>query len=71
MIVVCLLDPHRVMETEVYLDLAALGLAPDATFEVREQLTGQRWHWGARNFVRLTPEVPAHILTVHPIGAVG
>jgi len=68
-IVVCSLDPHTIRETEIRLDLAALGVADGEVFEVRDQLTGQRWRWGMRNFVRLTPSDPAHVLSVHRIGA--
>ena len=68
-LVVCSLDPDRVRETELTLDLSALGLAEDDVFEVRDHLTGQRWRWGMRNFVRLTPTEPAHVFSVHRIGA--
>ncbi len=49
----------------VHLDLAALGLEPGATFPVHDEMTGEDWHWGADNYVRLDPRVePAHVLTV-------
>ncbi|MBO0810630.1 MAG: alpha-1,4-glucan--maltose-1-phosphate maltosyltransferase, partial [Microlunatus sp.] len=51
-IVVCSLDPHQTVETEVYLDMAELGLDDHDVFWVYEELTGQRWRWGQRNFVR-------------------
>ncbi|MGO1973456.1 MAG: maltotransferase domain-containing protein [Propionibacteriaceae bacterium] len=60
------LDPFSPAETEVYLDLAALGLDPGEVFEVHDQLTGQGYRWGQRNYVRLTPDNPAHILVVRP-----
>ncbi len=64
-IVVVNLDPHAARATAVHLDLAALGLEPDATFPVRDEITGEDWHWGADNFVRLDPQQePAHVLTV-------
>ncbi len=64
-IVVVNLDPHATRETMVHLDLPALGLAPDATFTVHDEITGQDWQWGAHNYVRLDPHVePAHVLTV-------
>jgi len=63
-IVVTSLDPHQTVETEVYLDMAALGLDDHEVFWVHDELTGRRWRWGQRNFVRLTLEDPAHILTL-------
>jgi starch synthase (maltosyl-transferring) len=63
-IVVCSLDPHSVVESEIRLDAEALGLAPDAVYQVHDELTGQTWRWGQRAFVRLTHDDPAHILTV-------
>ncbi len=64
--VVCIvsLDPDNTVESEVHLDLTKLGLAPDAPLRVRDELTGATFTWGARNFVRLTPAQPAHILAV-------
>jgi starch synthase (maltosyl-transferring) len=67
-IVVVNLDPHATRETMVHLDLAALGLSPDAGFTVRDELTGAEWGWGEHNYVRLDPQVePAHILTVKDV----
>ncbi len=63
-IVVCSLDPHQVTETEVVLDMAELGLDDHDVFWVHDELTGRAWRWGQRNFVRLTLEDPAHVLTI-------
>ncbi len=60
------LDPARPQEGTTHLDLVALGLPWDATFTVRDELTGAdyRWH-GPHNYVRLDPEQqPAHIFSV-------
>ncbi len=65
-IVICSLDPNQTVESDVYLDLAWLGL-PGDTVELRDELTGATFTWGERNFVRLTPANPAHIL--HVLGA--
>ncbi|HQA30270.1 MAG TPA: DUF3416 domain-containing protein [Propioniciclava tarda] len=61
---ICSLDPDNTVECELSLDMAALGLAPDAPLHVRDELTGATFTWGQRNFVRLTPAQPAHILHV-------
>jgi len=46
----------------VDLDIAALGLAPDARYTMHDLLTGTKYPWqGQRNFVMLDPELPAHI----------
>ena len=59
------LDPHRVREATVHLDLPSLGLPAGAPFTVRDELTGAAYPWGAANYVRLDPAVqPAHVFTV-------
>lgn len=63
-IVVCSLDPFQVVESEVTIDMEALGLAPNEVYLVHDEITGQTWRWGSRNFVRLTVEDPAHVLTI-------
>ncbi len=64
-IVVVNLDPHGTRETMVHLDLPALGLDWDDTFAVHDEITGETWHWGEHNYVRLDPgDEPAHVLTI-------
>jgi starch synthase (maltosyl-transferring) len=64
-IVVANVDPHSVRETTVHLDLAALGLEPHSTFEVKDLITGARFQWGAHNYVRLDAFTePVHILRI-------
>jgi starch synthase (maltosyl-transferring) len=64
-IVVINLDPHGTRETTVHLDMPALGLEWDDSFVVHDEITGDQWTWGERNYVRLDPHVePAHILAV-------
>ncbi|GAC1379526.1 MAG: alpha-1,4-glucan--maltose-1-phosphate maltosyltransferase [Marmoricola sp.] len=64
-LVVVNLDPHGTRETMVHLDLPALGMDWAEVFDVEDLLSGETWHWGADNFVRLDPGVePAHILSV-------
>ena len=63
-LVICSLDPNNTVESEVHLDMSKLGLAQDAPLPVTDELTGASFTWGARNFVRLTPLQPAHILSI-------
>ena len=66
-IVVANVDPHSVRETTVHLDLEAIGQDPDASFTVRDVVTGARWTWGRSNYVRLDAFVePVHVLVVEP-----
>lgn len=60
------LDPHHVHRAWLTLDLAALGLPPDETYQVHDLLGDARFHWrGARAFVELAPEVsPAHVFEI-------
>ena len=64
-IVVVNTDPHGTRETMVHLDLPRLGMDWDDSFAVHDEVTGQTWHWGAHNYVRLDPGYePAHVLTI-------
>jgi starch synthase (maltosyl-transferring) len=68
-IVVVSVDPHNIVETEVYLDMEALGLTARDVYLVHDELTGQTWRWGQHAFVRLTHDDPAHILTLIRYGS--
>jgi starch synthase (maltosyl-transferring) len=68
-IVIVSLDPHNIVETEVYLDMQALGLTARDVYLVHDELTGQTWRWGQHAFVRLTHDDPAHILTLVRYGS--
>ncbi|GAA1150544.1 alpha-1,4-glucan--maltose-1-phosphate maltosyltransferase [Streptomyces hebeiensis] len=66
------LDPHHTQETTLSLDMQRLGLEPDETVTVRDELTGETYHWGSANYVRLEPGVtPAHILVPRPSPPIG
>ncbi len=63
-VVVCSLDPFADTESEIYLDMAALGSAPSDVLTVDDYLNWGSYTWGQRAFVRLTPQQPAHIFVV-------
>ncbi|RZN07525.1 alpha-1,4-glucan--maltose-1-phosphate maltosyltransferase, partial [Streptomyces alfalfae] len=64
-LVVANLDPHHTQEATVSLDMPELGLDWHETVPVRDELTGETYHWGRTNYVRLEPgRAPAHILSV-------
>ncbi|KAA0935053.1 alpha-1,4-glucan--maltose-1-phosphate maltosyltransferase [Streptomyces apricus] len=64
-VVVVNLDPHHTQEATVSLDMPRLGLDWHESVPVRDELTGEIYHWGRTNYVRLTPgQTPAHVLTV-------
>jgi starch synthase (maltosyl-transferring) len=64
-VVVANLDPHHTQEGTVSLDMPQLGLDWHESVPVRDELTGETYHWGRANYVRLEPgQRPAHILTV-------
>jgi starch synthase (maltosyl-transferring) len=65
-LVVVNLDPHHVHRAWLTLDLAALGLTGDDSFQAHDLLGDARYTWrGPRNFVELVPDqAPAHIFEV-------
>ncbi|MGA4839517.1 maltotransferase domain-containing protein [Streptomyces sp. G45] len=66
-LVVANLDPHHTQEATVSLDMPRLGLDWHETVPVRDELTGETYHWGRTNYVRLDPAVtPAHVLVLRP-----
>jgi starch synthase (maltosyl-transferring) len=64
-IVVANLDPHSTRETQVDLDLPALGLPWGSALRVHDLVTHAVWDWGQYNYVRLGADTePVHILEV-------
>jgi starch synthase (maltosyl-transferring) len=63
-VVVVNLDVAHVQAGWVTLDLPALGVEGDASYQVEDLLSGSRFLWqGPRNFVQLAPgEMPGHVL---------
>jgi len=62
-VVVVNLDPHHTQEATVSLDMPQLGLDWHESVPVRDELTGETYHWGRANYVRLGPG-GAHVLAV-------
>ncbi|MGX1549540.1 DUF3459 domain-containing protein, partial [Streptomyces adustus] len=59
------LDPHHTQEATVSLDMPQLGLEWHESVPVRDELTGETYHWGRAAYVRLEPgNRPAHVLAV-------
>ncbi|MFE6663816.1 alpha-1,4-glucan--maltose-1-phosphate maltosyltransferase [Streptomyces sp. NPDC057697] len=66
-LVVVNLDPHHTHEATVSLDMPRLGLDRHERMPVRDELTGDTYHWGRTFYVRLEPGVtPAHIVVLRP-----
>ncbi|MCB5908361.1 alpha-1,4-glucan--maltose-1-phosphate maltosyltransferase [Streptomyces pinistramenti] len=68
------LDPHHTHEATVSLDMPELGLGRHESFPVRDELTGDTYHWGRDNYVRLGPgrsPAPAHVLSLRPSSPIG
>lgn len=66
------LDPHHTQEATVSLDMPDLGLEWHESVPVRDELTGETYHWGRANYVRLEPgSTPAHILVLRPSPPIG
>ncbi|MFC9158709.1 alpha-1,4-glucan--maltose-1-phosphate maltosyltransferase [Streptomyces bauhiniae] len=66
-LVVVSLDPHHTQEATVSLDLPRLGLDWHDALSVHDELTGETYHWGRENYVRLSPgRAPAHVLRAEP-----
>ena len=64
-LVVANLDPHATRETHVHLDMEAIGLGQGDSFIAHDLITGDSWHWGEHNFVRLGPDgEPVHIIHI-------
>jgi len=65
-LVVVSLDPRNPQDGWIDVPPGALDVAGDS-FSVRDLLTDQTFTWtGTRHYVRLTPDLPAHILVTAP-----
>ncbi|MGW1077886.1 alpha-1,4-glucan--maltose-1-phosphate maltosyltransferase [Streptomyces sp. NPDC002537] len=68
------LDPHHTQEATVSLNMPELGLEWHESVPVRDELTGETYHWGRDNYVRLEPGrsiAPAHVFSLRPSSPIG
>ncbi|CAB0644314.1 alpha-1,4-glucan--maltose-1-phosphate maltosyltransferase [Corynebacterium diphtheriae] len=64
-VVVVNLDPDHAQQATLELDMEALGRDTTESFEVSDLVSGQQFHWGQRNFIRLDPCANvAHIVAI-------
>jgi starch synthase (maltosyl-transferring) len=71
-LVVVNLDPHHTREATISLNMPELGLDWHDPMPVCDELTGETYHWGRDNYVRLEPGIaPAHVLSVRPSSPIG
>jgi starch synthase (maltosyl-transferring) len=63
-LVVCSLDPHAAQDARVDLNLGVLQLRGRDKMTAHDALTGSTWNWGPSPFVVLTPQQPAHIVSI-------
>jgi len=64
-LVVATLNPFAAEQGTVWLDMGALGMHQYDRFWVRDEITGEEYHWGQANYVRLDPsKAVAHILNM-------
>ncbi|MFM9033140.1 MAG: alpha-1,4-glucan--maltose-1-phosphate maltosyltransferase [Mycobacterium sp.] len=68
-LVIVSLNPFGPEEGFVHLDMGALAMHHYDRFAVRDEITGDEYHWGQTNYVRLDPvRSVAHILHLPPVG---
>ena len=65
-IVVVNLDPFAAHEATLRMPLDEIGVDPGGSYDVCDLLSGQRYTWSERNYVRLDPVAadPVHIFRV-------
>ena len=64
-LVVVTLNPFLAEESTLWLDLPALGMNWYERFWVRDEITGEEYHWGQSNYIRIDPaKAVAHVLNL-------
>lgn len=67
-LVVVTLNAYSAEHGTLWLDMGALAIQPDDRFAVRDEVTGEEYHWGQSNYVRIEPwKAVAHILHLPPV----
>lgn len=67
-LVVVTLNAFTPEQATLWLDMAALGMADYERFWVRDEISGEEYHWGSANFIRLDPDrAVAHIINMPPV----
>lgn len=67
-LVVVTLNAYSAEQGTLWLDMGALAIQPDDRFAVRDEVTGEEYHWGQSNYVRIEPwKAVAHILHLPPV----
>jgi starch synthase (maltosyl-transferring) len=65
LLIVVSLDPFHAQDAFIHVPVEQFGWLEGQTYQVHDLLADERYLWsGWRNFVRLTPERPAHIFRV-------
>lgn len=66
-VVAIALDPGKVCESTIHVDLGALGYESDS-IDVRDLVSGQQWTWGRDTYIRLDPNFTVcHIVELPPV----
>lgn len=64
-LVVVNLNPFATEEGMLWLDLPAIGREPDAQIVVHDEITGEEYHWGQVDYIRLDPAMAvAHVIAL-------
>lgn len=67
-VVVVNLNPFGAEESTLWLDMPAIGQDWNDRFSGVDEVTGQHFHWGQANYVRLEPwNAVAHIVALPPV----
>jgi len=67
-LVVVTLNAFSAEQGTLWLDMGALAMDPEDRFTVHDEVTGEEYHWGQSNYVRIEPgRAVAHILALPPI----
>ncbi|GAA1900865.1 alpha-1,4-glucan--maltose-1-phosphate maltosyltransferase [Williamsia serinedens] len=69
-VVVVNLNPFGAEESTLWLDMPAIGQDWNDRFSGVDEVTGEHFHWGQANYVRLEPwRAVAHIVALPPVDA--